>query len=97
MGSSNDRTSSTWWVSLRGPRATHKRSKDGTAGELEDYQMSEKYDIEAIVTRQIAKNLQQGGKEHPPRQEKPLEEVKPVFEPKKKEFEEAPQVEDYRP
>uniref|UniRef100_A0A915KM25 Uncharacterized protein n=1 Tax=Romanomermis culicivorax TaxID=13658 RepID=A0A915KM25_ROMCU len=45
----------------------------------------------------MAKNLQQGEKVHPPRQEKPVEEVKLIFEPKEKEFEEAPQVEDYRP
>uniref|UniRef100_A0A915I3I1 Uncharacterized protein n=1 Tax=Romanomermis culicivorax TaxID=13658 RepID=A0A915I3I1_ROMCU len=59
--------------------------------------MPEKYDIEAVVTRQMAKNLQQEGKKHLPRQEKPVEEVKCIFEPKKKDFEEAPQVKDYRP
>uniref|UniRef100_A0A915HSI3 Uncharacterized protein n=1 Tax=Romanomermis culicivorax TaxID=13658 RepID=A0A915HSI3_ROMCU len=45
----------------------------------------------------MAKNLQQEGKVRPPGQEKPVEEVKRIFEPKEKEFEEAPQVEDYRP
>uniref|UniRef100_A0A915KD44 Uncharacterized protein n=1 Tax=Romanomermis culicivorax TaxID=13658 RepID=A0A915KD44_ROMCU len=39
----------------------------------------------------------QEGKEHPPGQEKPVEEVKCIFEPKEKEYEEAPQVEDYGP
>uniref|UniRef100_A0A915HNS7 Uncharacterized protein n=1 Tax=Romanomermis culicivorax TaxID=13658 RepID=A0A915HNS7_ROMCU len=38
-----------------------------------------------------------GRKRTPPGQEKPVEEVKHIFEPKEKEFEEAPQVEDYRP